>query len=65
MLSHADDLRVEITNEGGDPETAERVLEGWQGANLNGVDSALCAYAENKKEHEDATGADADGSPRH
>lgn len=46
MLSHADDLRVEITNEGGDPETAERVLEGWQGANLNRVDSALCAYAE-------------------
>lgn len=46
MLSHADDLRVEIANEGGDAETADHVLAGWQTANLNQVDSALCTFAE-------------------
>lgn len=46
MLSHRDDLRVEITNEGGDPATADRVMSGWREADLDGVDGALCLYAE-------------------
>ena len=46
MRSHADDLRVEIENEGGDPKIAERVLEEWREANLDSVDTALCTYAE-------------------
>ncbi|HIG86541.1 MAG TPA: hypothetical protein EYQ25_05825 [Planctomycetes bacterium] len=62
MLSHADDLRVEIENEGGDPKTAERVLEEWRGANLDAVDTALCIYAE-KLTHSPAamTAADIQG----
>ena len=46
MLQHADDLRVEIAREGGDPAVADAVLADWRGAPLEPVDAALCAYAE-------------------